>query len=91
MHAGDNKAKGKKHAALLKAHPKLKKAKNKWMASAKTHMEAFYLQNNAQFWSVESDMIDSMPQWKSIPVGAKEEHLRAGCSERGGLKKDFRV
>jgi hypothetical protein len=76
MHAGENKAKGKKHAALLKANKQLKKAKSKWMKSAKTHMETFYLLNNAQNWSVESDLIDTSPQWISIPAETQVEYLR---------------
>jgi hypothetical protein len=76
MHGGENREKGKKHAALLKANPQLKKAKSTWMKSAKTHMQTFYLNNGAQRWSVESDLIETSPQWISIPAGAQVEYLR---------------
>ena len=46
------------------------------MKAAKTHMQTFYLLNNAQGWSVESNLIDTSPQWISIPAATQVEYLR---------------
>ncbi len=47
MHANENKAKGKVHAAFLRKHQEVDEAKNAWIAASQTHMRAFYIQNGA--------------------------------------------
>ena len=79
MHASENKTKGKVHAAFPKKHQEVDKAKNVWIAVAKTHMQAFYIKNSAGRWSVKSinkKGINTIPKWKPYPTEAKAEYLR---------------
>ena len=79
MHASENKTKGKVHAAFQKNHQVVDEAKNAWIVVAKTHMQAFYIQNRSGRWSVKSINkrgMNTIPKWKPYPTEAKTEYLR---------------